>query len=80
VVGWALPGGDSGGQPPIDLSQTQDLGRTWTKINTLAWTSQLDFVDINVSWAGARADQSIALVKTTDSGKTWQEIHPHIAP
>lgn len=80
VVGWALAGGDNPGQPPYDLSYTQDLGKTWTKLNTLAWTGQLDFVDFKLGWAVARADQAIALVTTTDGGVTWQEIHPHIAP
>ena len=80
VVGWALPGGDGAGQPPFDLSFTQDTGKSWTKLNTLAWTGPLDFVDTTTGWAVARADQSIALVKTTDSGKTWQQLHPTIAP
>jgi photosystem II stability/assembly factor-like uncharacterized protein len=79
-VGWALGTDDPGEQPPHALSMTQDGGQTWTTIKQLAWTGQLDFVDAQNGWAVAMADQAISLVKTTDGGHTWQDLHPQMAP
>lgn len=79
-VGWALPTGEAGLQPPFALSQTQDGGQTWATVKQLAWTGQLSFVDPQNGWAVAQADQAISFVKTVDAGHTWQAVNPKIAP
>jgi photosystem II stability/assembly factor-like uncharacterized protein len=77
-TGWALPTGENG-QAPFALSATPDGGKTWTTVKRLAWTGQLSFVDAQIGWAVAQADQAISFVNTTDGGKTWQVVNAKIS-
>jgi photosystem II stability/assembly factor-like uncharacterized protein len=63
-----------------DISISHDGGATWQKVKTVAWDGQFSFVDDMNGWAVARSGTAIALVRTTNGGKTWQELHPVIGP
>jgi photosystem II stability/assembly factor-like uncharacterized protein len=65
--GWALG---------MELHKTVDYGSTWTFVKGVSWEGQFDFIDLDLGWAVARADEQIALVKTIDGGKTWMELKP----
>lgn len=59
---------------------TSDGGKTWTSGKQVNWDGRFSFIDLSSGWAVARNAGLIALVKTTDGGKSWQEIHPAVAP
>lgn len=62
------------------IYRTDDGGKTWSTGKQVNWDGEFSFVDINTGWAVARNAGQVALVKTIDGGKTWQEIHPVVAP
>ncbi len=62
------------------IYQTADGGKTWSTGKQVNWDGQFSFVDMTTGWAVARNAGQVALVKTVDGGKTWQEIHPTVAP
>jgi photosystem II stability/assembly factor-like uncharacterized protein len=59
-----------------DMYQSDDGGETWTYIKTVSWDGQFSFVDDQNGWAIARNDKELALVKTTNGGKTWVQLDP----
>jgi hypothetical protein len=67
--GWALG---------RDIYWTEDGGRTWSKVKTVNWDGQFSFVDRDHGWAVARADDEIALVRTSNGGRTWEQLEPQI--
>ncbi len=80
---WDFPGGDiffldesRGFALGREIYWTADGGVTWEQEKSVNWDGQFSFVDADVGWAVARADDEIALVKTEDRGKTWQIIEP----
>jgi photosystem II stability/assembly factor-like uncharacterized protein len=70
-TGWAL-----GRQ----IHRTTDGGRSWTLVKEVNWDGQFSFLNGELGWAVARAEEKIALVKTTDGCRTWDEIAPQVAP
>jgi photosystem II stability/assembly factor-like uncharacterized protein len=78
-AGWVMTAPTSAAETR-DLYQTQDGGQTLTKVKTLNWQGQFDFVVEQEGWAVAKAGDAVALVHTTDGGRTWKEIRPQIAP
>jgi photosystem II stability/assembly factor-like uncharacterized protein len=62
------------------ISISQDAGEHWQTVKTVAWDGQFSFVDETTGWAVARSDGAIAFVRTTNGGKSWQEVHPVIRP
>lgn len=63
-----------------NLYQTDDAGASWTKIKSVNWDGQFSFVSEDLGWAVARSGDEIALVRTADGGRTWEEIEATIAP
>jgi photosystem II stability/assembly factor-like uncharacterized protein len=61
------------------IYRTDDGGKTWSAGKQVNWDGQFSFVDISAGWAVARNAGQVALVKTADGGKTWQEIRPVVA-
>jgi photosystem II stability/assembly factor-like uncharacterized protein len=47
-------------------------------LKDLNWEGQFDFIDASNGWAVAHAGDQIALVRTTDGGRTWDELDPMI--
>ncbi|MEJ2301832.1 MAG: hypothetical protein P8Y14_09930, partial [Anaerolineales bacterium] len=70
-VGWGLG---------RDIYQTTDGGQTWNKVASVNWDGQFHFVTEQLGWAVARADGQIALVKTENAGRRWQELKPEVSP
>ncbi len=62
------------------LYRSVDAGLTWTLVKQVSWEGQFSFVDPQHGWAVARADEEIALVRTSDGGETWQLIEPVLVP
>jgi len=62
-----------------DQYRSSDGGESWTKIKVVNWDGQYSFVDPSKGWAVATSDDEIALVVTTDGGRTWEIIEPTIA-
>ncbi len=80
---WDFPGGSlffldesRGFALSREIFWTADGGITWEQEKTVSWDGQFSFVDADVGWAVARADDEIALVKTEDRGQTWRIIEP----
>ena len=61
-----------------DQYRSTDGGVSWEKIKTVNWDGQYSFVDPDKGWAVATSDDEIALVVTTDGGRTWEIIKPTI--
>jgi hypothetical protein len=55
-----------------------DGGRIWTKIKTVAWDGTFSFIDRWRGWAVAVAGQDVALVRTLDSGRSWQIVETEL--
>ncbi len=84
---FKYPGGDLtffGDQSALALSRTigvtHDAGVNWTIVKRVNWDGQFTFADASTGWAVARDQGQVALVSTADGGRTWQEIHPVVAP
>ncbi|NIS81231.1 MAG: DUF5050 domain-containing protein [Anaerolineales bacterium] len=62
-----------------EIYLSRDGGRTWTKVKEVNWDGQFSFVSENLAWAVARAGDEIALVRTQDGSRTWEELKPQVA-
>jgi len=77
------------------LEQTENGGKTWKLVKTVAWIGQLEFVGPEEGYALSfepptretpaeqffvDAMRPAALLHTIDGGRTWEEIHPAIGP
>jgi photosystem II stability/assembly factor-like uncharacterized protein len=77
-TGWRLY--TSGAGQAGQLQQTLDSGQTWTTIKAVAWESaQFDFISETEGWAIVASAEALALTRTSDGGKTWDELKPRIA-
>jgi len=48
-------------------------------VKALAWEGQFSFVDEGLGWAVAWGENdSIALVRTRDGGRTWEQLEPYV--
>jgi photosystem II stability/assembly factor-like uncharacterized protein len=63
-----------------ELWRTTDGGQTWQQNHSLNWDGQFSFIDRYRAWAVASSGDGSALVFTEDGGKSWQLLHPRIAP
>jgi len=68
LVGWALS---------MEIYQTLDGGESWNLMSTVDWDGQFSFVSEDQGWAVAHNDEELALVHTSDGGKTWDLINPY---
>jgi photosystem II stability/assembly factor-like uncharacterized protein len=62
-----------------DQYRSTDSGVSWTKIKIVNWDGQYSFMDPSRGWAVATTEDEIALVATSDGGRTWHIIQPLIA-
>ena len=60
------------------IHQTLDGGQSWEFVKTVQWDGQFDFVSDQVGWAVARSGDALALVTTSNGGKTWDLLKPSI--
>ncbi|MFQ5922528.1 MAG: WD40/YVTN/BNR-like repeat-containing protein [Anaerolineales bacterium] len=62
-----------------DQYLSTDGGENWAKVKTVNWDGQYSFVDPNTGWAVATSEDEIALVATSDGGRTWEIVEAVIA-
>jgi photosystem II stability/assembly factor-like uncharacterized protein len=62
-----------------DQYRSMDSGESWEKIKTVSWDGIYSFVNPDRGWAVATSDNEIALVTTSDGGRTWDIIEAMIA-
>jgi photosystem II stability/assembly factor-like uncharacterized protein len=62
-----------------EIYWTENGGASWVKYKNVSWDGQFSFADRLNGWAVARGGDEIALVRTQDGGKRWEEIEPDIA-
>ena len=60
------------------IFETLDGGVTWDHVKTVQWDGQFSFVNDQVGWAVARQGDALALVTTTNGGRTWDLLKPSI--
>ncbi len=60
------------------IHQTLDGGQSWDFVKTVQWDGQFSFVTDQVGWAVARQGDALALVSTTNGGRTWNLLKPSI--
>ena len=60
------------------IHQTLDGGQSWDFVKTVQWDGQFSFVTDQVGWAVARQGEALALVTTTNGGRTWNLLKPSI--
>lgn len=80
VNGWAIAVSPSG--EGVSLYRTTDGGKKWTLVSgdhALAQVNGLAFVGDKVGWAYGGEAQAPFLLKTTDSGQTWQDLSPAVS-
>ena len=61
------------------ILNTADGGHSWAYVKTVAWDGQFSFANSSDGWAVARSGEAIALVRTSDGGRTWKELKPVVA-
>lgn len=62
-----------------DIAFSTNQGQDWTSVKNVRWQGQFSFIDETQGWAVATYEDEIALVNTTNGGKTWLEIEPRIS-
>ena len=60
------------------IHQTLDGGQSWEFVKTVQWDGQFNFVSEQIGWAVAREGDALALVSTTNGGRTWNLLKPSI--
>ncbi len=69
----------------IGLYQSDDGGAHWRLLDTpmkgsMVWSMAIDPVDPNVMFAGTGTPSKPGIYRTTDAGKTWEQLAVDIAP
>jgi len=59
-----------------DIYRSDDGGNNWTKISTVTWDGQFDFVSSTLGFAIAKKDSGYGLVQTNDGGALWALLNP----
>jgi photosystem II stability/assembly factor-like uncharacterized protein len=59
-----------------DIFRSDDGGYNWSKISTVTWDGQFDFVSLTLGFAIAKMDGGYSLVQTIDSGASWTLLSP----
>ncbi len=62
-----------------DIYHSANGGLSWEYAKSVTWDGQFTFVDPQMGWAIAHANDQLALVKTSNGGASWIEIKPVIA-
>lgn len=77
--GWRTLPSESGGLSK--LQRSDDGGRTWTTIRSVAWEDvTFDFIDELTGWVVGTVAGQRGLAYTEDGGDTWVVLRPVAAP
>jgi photosystem II stability/assembly factor-like uncharacterized protein len=60
------------------IHRSDDGGRSWTLVGEVFWDGQFSFPTDQLGWAVARSGDELALVRTADGGRSWQQLSPQI--
>jgi photosystem II stability/assembly factor-like uncharacterized protein len=60
------------------LYRTQDGGLSWERLMFTSWQGLFHFINSELGWALAYADDEFALLRTQDGGDTWRQLEPTI--
>ena len=76
--GWQIGMQINDPSAPAEIFATHDGGSTWEHVINVNWHGDMDFIDAQNGWVVARNGDQIALVYSSDGGKSWQELQPSI--
>jgi photosystem II stability/assembly factor-like uncharacterized protein len=62
-----------------EIFRSDSAGVSWTKISSVTWDGQFDFVTNALGWAAVQKESEYGLVKTTDGGSLWVQLLPVVA-
>ena len=78
--GWYAVANAPGSDYPYQILFTEDGGENWRTASQLAWDSKLQFSTPAIGYGIATYMGIPALVKTSNSGFSWEQIFPMAAP
>ncbi len=78
--GWYSVAAQPGADYPYEILFTEDGGENWRTASRLFWDSRLQFITQAVGFGIAEYNGLPALVRTSDSGFTWEQLFPKVAP
>ena len=62
-----------------EIHRSENGGIDWTKISTVTWDGQFDFVTSQTGWAAVSKGSEYGLVQTVDGGGLWAQMAPVVA-
>ena len=62
-----------------DHYKTVNGGADWIKYKTVAWDGKFNYINSNEGWVVAKRGDQFALLHTSNSGQTYQEIKPIVS-
>jgi photosystem II stability/assembly factor-like uncharacterized protein len=62
-----------------EIFRSDTAGASWTKLATVTWDGQFDFIGAQLGWAAVRKGSEYGLVRTTDGGSLWTQLAPVVA-
>jgi hypothetical protein len=62
-----------------EIHRSDNAGGAWTRISTVTWDGQFDFVNSTTGWAAVRKGSEYGLVRTDDGGGWWVQLIPVVA-
>jgi photosystem II stability/assembly factor-like uncharacterized protein len=62
-----------------EIHHSDDGGASWTKVSTVTWDGQFDFVTAQTGWAAVRKGDEYGLVRTDDGGVIWIQLTTVVA-
>ena len=78
--GWYAIQNDPGSDFPYQILFTEDGGTNWRTASQLAWDSKLQFITPAIGFAIVTYNGMPALVKTSNSGFSWEQIFSFVIP
>ncbi len=62
-----------------EIFRSDTAGNSWTKLASVTWDGQFDFVSAQQGWAAVRKGSEYGLVQTSDGGSLWIQLSPVVA-
>lgn len=78
--GWYSQAAGEGSATPYEVQITMDGGSSWSIAAQTAWKSSLQFITGTIGWGIVEYQGRLAMVKTGDAGRSWEQIYPLLIP